>query len=413
MSDRRRPNQRLGAEVRVAGSKTSISTQFAAALRDRLRPGMTVALGDGVGALRCLDDGTSVGAAVSAIAREVGSVRLILGWMPAPLDGFEADAFSETIALMPGWGVRDVLSSPTARFVPTRLTAIPALLAGVLRPDVLITRVVGREGRLYFGSEVSWQRGLAAVPVLAVVDNTAPCADAGPPLDPNIVRIVGHSNDGPVRLPQKDPEPVHDALADAVLRFVPEGARLQYGPGQLGTALLRRTQVPLRIDTGLLTDAVVDMDKRGMLIDVPSATYLLGTETLYDWADGRQVLHGIEYTHDLTRLSRGEPFVAVNTAIEIDPFGQVNVEGRGEKVVGGIGGHPDYCTAAAANRGGVSIIAVPSSYAGRSPLVEQLSRPASTPAYDIDVIVTESGHADLRGADWARRQRLIAELFGR
>jgi hypothetical protein len=374
---------------------------------------MTVALGDGVGALRCLDDGTSVGAAVSAVAREVGSVRLILGWMPAPLDGFDADAFSEIISLMPGWGVRDVLSSPTARFVPTRLTAIPALLAGVLRPDLLITRAVGREGRLYFGSEVSWQRGLPAVPVLAVVDNAAPCADAGPPLDPNTVRIVGHSNDGPVRLPQKDPEPVHDALADAVLRFVPEGARLQYGPGQLGTALLRRTQVPLRIDTGLLTDAVVDMDKRGMLIDVPSATYLFGTETLYDWADGRQVLHGIEYTHDLTRLSRGEPFVAVNTAIEIDPFGQVNVEGRGEKVVGGIGGHPDYCTAAAANRGGVSIIAVPSSHAGRSPLVEQLSRPASTPAYDIDVIVTESGHADLRGADWSRRQRLIAELFGR
>lgn len=398
--------------MRVAGSKTSISTQFAAALRDRLRPGMTVALGDGVGALSCLDDGTSVGAAVSAIAREVGSVRLILGWMPVPIDGFEADAFSETIALMPGWGVRDVLQSPTARFVPTRLTAIPALLAGVLRPDVLITRVVGREGRLYFGSEVSWQRELPTVPVLAVVDNTAPCADAGPPLDPDIVRIVGHSTDGPVRLPQKDPEPVHDALADAVLRFVPEGARVQYGPGQLGTALLRRTQVPLRIDTGLLTDAVVDMDKRGMLIDVPSATYLFGTEILYDWADGRQVLRGIEYTHDLTRLSRGEPFVAVNTAIEIDPFGQVNVEGRGEKVVGGIGGHPDYCTAAAANRGGVSIIAVPSSYAGRSPLVEQLSRPASTSAYDIDVIVTESGHADLRGADWSRRQRLIAELFG-
>ena len=104
--------------------------------------------------------------------------------------------------------------------------------------------------------------------------------------------------------------------------------------------------------------------------------------------------------------------IAVNTAIEIDAVGQVNVEGVGEKVVGGIGGHPDYCAAAAMSRRGLSIIAVPSTLGGRSPLVDQLSRPVSTPAYDVEVIVTESGHADLRGADWAQRRRLIGELFG-
>ncbi len=116
----------------------------------------------------------------------------MLGWSPAPLDGLEADAFAEIVALMPGWGLRDVLTSPTARFVPTRLSGIPALLSGVLRPDVLITRVVERGGRLHFGTEVSWQRGLvdAGVPVLAIVDDTSACADAGPPLDPQIVRVV-------------------------------------------------------------------------------------------------------------------------------------------------------------------------------------------------------------------------------
>jgi acyl-CoA hydrolase len=249
------------------------------------------------------------------------------------------------------------------------------------------------------------------VPVLAILDNISPCADAGKPLNPGAVQVCGHGDEGPARMPQKDPDPVHDALADAVLRFVPERARLQYGPGQLGTALLRRTAVPLRVDTGLLTDAVVDMDKRGMLLDVPSATYLFGTEVLYDWADGKPILRGIEHTHDLSRLSRGEPFIAVNTAIEIDAFGQVNVEGRGEKVVGGIGGHPDYCAAARMTDGGLSIIAVPTTVNGHSPLVERLSRPVSTPAHDIDLIVTEAGHADLRGADWSQRRRLITELF--
>jgi acyl-CoA hydrolase len=383
------------------------------ALRAALRPGITVAIGDGVGAVRCLEDGTSVGGALSAVARDVDAVRLVLGWLPAPIDGLEADAFGDVAALMPGWGVRDVLRTPTACFVPTRLSAIAALLAGALRPDLLISRLVERNGQLHFATEVSWQSELvdAGVPVLAIVDGTAPMASALPPLNPARVTVVGHSADGPVRLPSKAPDAVHDALADAVLQFVPDGARLQYGPGQLGTALLNRATAPLHVDTGLLTDAVVDLDRRGLLAAMPSATYLMGSEALYEWADGKSILRGIEYTHDVTRLSRGVPFIAVNTAIEIDRYGQINVEGVGEKVVGGIGGHPDYCAAGAMSRGGLSIIAVPTSTNHRSPLVEQLSRPASTPAHDVDVIVTESGHADLRGADWSRRQHLITELF--
>jgi hypothetical protein len=389
------------------------AADLTAGLRAALRPGMTIALGDGVGAVRCLDDGASVGAALSAAASEVGSVRLVLGWLPAPIDGLDADAFAEVVALMPGWGVRDVLRSPNARFLPTRLAAIPALLTDVLQPDVLLTRLTRRNDLLQFGSEVSWQRAVIAsgTKALAVIDTSAPAADAGPPLGLSGIEVLGTVGSGPVRVPQREPEPIHDALADAVLRMLPEGARIQYGPGQLGTALLRRTQVPLHIDTGLLTDAVVDLDRRGLLAGTPSATYLLGSDSLYDWADGRSILHGLDYTHDLTRLSRGAPLVAVNTAVEIDQYGQINVEGLRDKVIGGIGGHPDYCAAARMSHGGLSIIAVPTRVNGRSPLVDQLSRPASTPAHDVDVIATESGHVDLRAADWSQRRALIAELF--
>ena len=390
-----------------------LQTKLSAALRDKLRPGMTVALGDGVGAPRCLDDGASVCATLSAVAREIGGVRLVVGWSPSPIPGLEADAFAEVVAIMPGWGVRNLLASATARFVPTRLSSVPSLMSGVLRPDVLITRVVERTGRFQFGTEVSWQREIIddGAAVFAIADTNAPLADAGPPLPAEAIEFVGHTCEGPVEMASVVPDAVHEALADAVLRFVPEGARLQYGPGKLGTALLNRTQRPLRIDTGLLTDAVVDLDARGLLIGTPSATYLFGTDALYRWADGKPILHGIDYTHDLTRLSRGIPLIAVNTALEIDPVGQINVEGINDKIVGGIGGHPDYCAAASMSRGGLSIIAVPSAVNGRSPFVERLSRPVSTPAHDIDLIVTESGHADLRGADWDQRRRLICALF--
>lgn len=390
-------------------------TEFYRALRPLVHSGTTIALGDGVGVPADLADGASVGYVLTAIARETPGLRLVLGWLPAPITDLDPAAFADVTTLMPGWGARELLRSGNGRFVPTRLAAIGSLLTDSLRPDVLVTRLGRAADGMRFTTEVSWQRELlsSGVPVVAVCEETAPRADADLPIPPEALHAVVEGCGGPVCVTQKEPSPIHDAVAEALLPFIPAGARLQFGPGQVATALLRRITSPIAIDTGLLTDAVVDLDERGLLDGTPSATYLLGTDRLYDWAADRPVLHGIEYTHDVTRLSRGRPLIAVNTALEIDPWGQVNVEGIADSVVGGIGGHPDFCVAGATSRGGLSVIAVPSTYGQQHTpvLVERLSRPASTPAFDVDVIVTEAGHADLRGADWNRRRELIHTLF--
>ena len=111
-----------------------------------------------------------------------------------------------------------------------------------------------------------------------MVDIDSPAADAGPPWIRAIVDVVGHSDDGPLQMPERRPDAVHEALAEAVLRFVPEGAQ----SNTVRDHSARRCWTDdgaLRIDTGLLTDAVVDLDLRGMLIGTPSATYLLGTSS--------------------------------------------------------------------------------------------------------------------------------------
>jgi acyl-CoA hydrolase len=44
-------------------------------------------------------------------------------------------------------------------------------------------------------------------------------------------------------------------------------------------------------------------------------------------------------------------------------------------------------------------------------MVGSLDAPASTPSHDIDVVVTETGVADLRGLDRAERRRALADLW--
>ncbi|HEX3713539.1 MAG TPA: acetyl-CoA hydrolase/transferase C-terminal domain-containing protein, partial [Trebonia sp.] len=304
-----------------------------------------------------------------------------------------------------------------------RLSAVPALLHGPWRPDLLVAALVPAAGpspgggsrrpaRYAFGSEVSWQRAAinAGATVAAVISRGAPRADAGQPLEHDQVIVVGEETAPPGVLRDTPPKPEHEEIARRVALLVPAGARLQVGPSPVGDALLRLLTVPVTIDSGLLPDAVADLASRGLLIGDPVATYLAGGPRLYAWADGRPLLHPVEYTHDFGRLSAG-PFVAVNTAVEIDLDGAVNVEGTASAVLGGIGGHADYAAAAARSVGGLSVIAVTTRHNGQPTLVSQLSRPVSTPSQDVDVVVTERGAADLRGLSRPERHAALTKLW--
>lgn len=366
---------------------------------------MTVALGDGFGAPR------SVSAELSRAAARAGGVRLILGWVPETDPALEFSAFDDVRTVMPGWGLRKGVAAGAVGFPPVRLSAVPALLHGPWRPDLLVASLV--PGRT-FGSEVSWQRAAveAGAVVAGVLAPGAPRADAGMPLPEDQVVIVGQTPDAPRALPEYPPGPAHLAIAQAVASLIPEGGRVQVGPGPVAAAVLGELKVPVRIDSGILTEPVVSLAERGLLVGAPVATYLAGGPRLYSWADGRPLLHPVEYSHDLGRLS-AEPLFAVNTAVEIDLDGQVNVEGTARGVLGGIGGHADYAVAATRSVGGLSIVAVPTQHNGQPTLVADLSRPVSTPAQDVDVVVTDHGMADLRGLSRPERRQALRELWAR
>jgi hypothetical protein len=390
----------------VADSTPRNSAHAAGLLSSLLRPGMTVALGDGFGAP------WSVSRQLSEAAARCGGVRLILGWVPRADPGLDLTAFADVRTFMPGWGLRRATDAGLVSFAPVRMSAVPALLHGPWRPDLLVATVVPADSGFQFGSEVSWQRaaiGAGAI-VAGVVSFGAPHADAGSPLQAGQVLVVGETSEPPGVLPVAVPGPAYEAIARLIAPLIAPGARLQVGPSPVATALLGELTVPVRLDSGLLPEGAVDLDERGLLAAEPVAAYLAGGPRLYEWADGRPVLHPIEYTHDLGRLS-ADPLFAVNTAVEIDLDGQVNVEGTATSALGGLGGHPDYTAAAARSVGGLSIIAVPTAHDGQPTRVTRLSRPVSTPTHDVDVVVTERGLADLRGLSRPERYKALTRLW--
>jgi acyl-CoA hydrolase len=343
----------------------------------------------------------------------MGDLRLLLGWCTVPLDGLDFAAFADVSAFMGGYAARVAIDAGAARYLPARLGTWPALVHDVIRPDTLVASVVRCADGHRFVTESAWMWSVVdrGAQIIAVEIDGPQCV-AGPPLPPEQLRIVANVTRSPMPFAWTVPTDDQHAIAARVADLVPPEARLQFAPGALGSAVIDALHQPIRIDTGVLTEAVVRLDERGLLLGDPVAAYAVGSAELFEWVDGRAVIDRAEVTHDAGRLRSAPPLIAVNTALEIDGDGQVNVEAIRGSAIAAIGGQPDYMAGAAAAVGGLSIVAVPTTHAGRPTLVESLSVPPSTASHDVEIVVTERGLADLRGLDRAERRAAVRQLWG-
>lgn len=209
-----------------------------------------------------------------------------------------------------------------------------------------------------------------------------------------------------------------DAIAANIAALVPDGAHVQAGiggaPGAIWPLLAGHRGLVLR--SGLVTPGFRTLADAGAL--APDGDHMagiaLGPPDFYAWlAETDLVRFGSTLeTHGFAGLAILPRLVSINGALEVDLFGQVNVEWRGSRFAGGVGGGPDFMRAAQASEGGRSIIALPTSAKGGSfsRIVCRLDRPSTSIARsDIDTIVTEHGVAELRdkGLD-ERSEALIA-----
>jgi acyl-CoA hydrolase len=347
---------------------------------------------------------------VIAAAAGAPDPEVLLGWTP------EARAWLSSPSLrgrtvIAGYALAGAVAEGRLRYLPVRLSAVPRLL-GNLRPDVAVVTGVRRGESLAYGGTVGLGPASARSAQALVVEVDPDGPDLGAPVieGPIVATVERPGSDGPPPAPRRADD-VDLAVGRHVASVLPADPTLQFGPGGIGEGVVAALDRPVRIWSGLVTEAMADLDNRGLLRGRITGAYVWGGPAVASVARaGKLRLLPVDETHDVSRVAAIDRFVGCNTALQVGLDGSVNVERVGARVVAGIGGHADFCAAAARSVGGVSVIALRSTTKdGVSTIVPEVDV-VSTPRCDVEVVVTEHGVADLRGVDDAERARRIAAV---
>jgi 4-hydroxybutyrate CoA-transferase len=220
-----------------------------------------------------------------------------------------------------------------------------------------------------------------------------------------------------------------EKIAGYIADLIPDGATMQMGIGAIPDAVLKYLfdKKDLGIHTELFSEGVIDLVEAGVLTSARKtihpgkivAGFILGTKRLYDWVDDNPLIefHRTEYVNDPFVIAQNDRMVAINSAIEVDLTGQVCADSIGPKLYSGVGGQLDFIYGASRSKGGVPIIAMPSTSVLRdgtvfSKIAAMLKQGAGvvTSRNHVRFVVTEFGVAELYGKTIRQRAQALINV---
>ncbi len=327
--------------------------------------------------------------------------------------------------------IRRAVQEGRADFTPVLLSEFTLLFKnGHLPLDVALVQLSPPDnyGFCSFGVEV----GLTKTPaesakiIIAEVNQQMPRT-----LGDSFIHVSKLHHIVPVNYPLPDvvmggegPSDVTESIAKYISELIPDGATMQMGIGAIPDAVLKYLyeKKDLGIHTELFSDGVIDLVDAGVLTSARKslhpgkivAGFIIGTHRLYQWVDDNPLieLHPTEYINDPFVIAQNDRQVAINSAIEVDLTGQVCADSIGPKLYSGIGGQLDFIYGASRSKGGVPIIALPSTAKEFSRIVPMLKQGAGvvTGRNHVRYIVTEFGIADLYGKSIRQRARALINI---
>lgn len=324
----------------------------------------------------------------------------------------------ETSFVGPGQRGRAGLS-----YLPCRLSLVPVLFRERLPVDAVVLHCApARAGRLSLGVEVNLLP--AAVEacrdrgglVVAVINDQMPYTHGDALVDIDDVDLAFEISQ-PLPSPARVAAPGQDTqtIGRSVAAMIPDGATLQMGIGAVPDAALAALtgHRGLRLWTEMFSDGVLALDAAGALEQGHPLTtsFLFGSPELYAWVDDnpRVQMLRTEGTNDPARIARQRMMTSINTALEVDLFGQANASRIGARIHSGFGGQTDFIVGALHSPGGQALLALRSWHpkADVSTIVPLLDEPVTS--FQASAIVTEHGTAPLFGYPEKEQARALID----
>jgi 4-hydroxybutyrate CoA-transferase len=329
-----------------------------------------------------------------------------------------------------GPNVRDAVAAGRADYTPIFLSEIEGLFeSGQLHLDVVLMQVSPPDahGFVTLGTtaDCTMTTIRMAPTVIAEVNQQMPRTHGETAVHISQLTAIVESDRPLLELHTEPFNEMHMRVARNVASIIPDGATLQTGIGGVSEAVLQclNDKRNLGIHTEMCPDGVIDLMESGVMNGEGKSihrgkavlAFVLGTKRVFDFIHDNPCFEfrPIKYTNDPFVVAQNERMVAINGALQVDLTGQVCADSLGTRPYSGFGGQIDFIRGAARSKGGVPIIALPSTamHGDVSRIVPVLEPGAGvvTSRGDVHYVVTEHGIAYLHGKTLRERaQALIA-----
>jgi 4-hydroxybutyrate CoA-transferase len=316
---------------------------------------------------------------------------------------------------------RASINSGRTEFIPMQYSAIFDYLKNELEVDVVLTQLPeAQDDTVSLGVSADFLPAVLdkAGLVIAEVNKQQPVpADS---INWPAERIdVAVSCDRPVAsFAQQQADETAIAVGQRVADLIQDGDCLQIGVGAIPAATLDALgeKNDLGIHSGLISDGVMALADAGNIKGKIVTGITLGSEALIAWAGSAPdlMIRPVGYTHDPGVIRQLDNFVSINSAVQVDLFGQLSADMLDGRQLTGPGGAVDMMRGAALSKGGRSIVAFKST-AGKgkhSRIVAALERGTAATALrtDIDYVVTEHGARRIRHLSTQARAQALIEI---
>ena len=312
-------------------------------------------------------------------------------------------------------------------YVPINFSNIPRVLSEYVKPATFVVTVspMDKSGHFSLGTNNDYASVLVRTCPRVIVE-----------VNRNMPRVFGDSlvhvsevhaiveNDAPlVQVPYRDPDPDSMKIGKCIAEQIPDGATLQLGIGNLpnAVALHLADRNDLGIHSELFSHAFVRLIKSGVVNGRKKSlhprkhvfTFAMGDDEVYDFLNDNPSMesYASSYVNDIHVIKQHDNMMSVNTAIEIDLYGQVNAEFINEHQYSGSGGQFDFVKGASFSRGGKSFIGLKSAAKnGTVSCIVPHVQMATDTRMDVEYIVTEYGCVNLRGKSTRERAMALVSI---